>query len=293
MSAPNAERAAASVASLPAAIEGGDCYEAPKPNGDSRWRLCNYDGPWKSGPLTSAPDGHEAGDSCNALVVVEWAATLDAIEGGDGCRVCGEHEAAPIARNGELDEPVTKAKRTRKPKAVDATVYIGEKWTELGNSHQLVYHHGDDIRFVHPLKDWFIWNGIYWRRDDDAEIMRRAEWTIETLFNEAGLITDDATRQAFRKFALKSQSHAQIRAMVQLAQHSSYVVVSPNALDANPMLLGVINGTVELTTGKFREGQREDYITKQAAVAFDRSAECPNWIAFQKNRGRECRTYCL
>lgn len=206
MSAPNWPTQAPSEWHAPAplaAIEGGDGYEAPKPNGDSRWRLCNYDGPWKSGPLTSTPDGHEAGDGCFAALEVFLDTRLAAVEEGDGCRVCVEHKAAPMASNGEL-APVTKAKPPRKSKVADTTIYIGEKWSELGNSHRLVYHHGDDIRFVHPLKDWFIWNGTYWRRDDDAEIMRRAEWTIEMLFAESSLITDDATRQSFRKFALKS-----------------------------------------------------------------------------------------
>ena len=47
------------------------------------------------------------------------------------------------------------------------------------------------------------------------------------------------------------------------------------------MLLGVHNGVVDLNTGDFRGGQREDYITKLASVKFDPYAQCPNWIAFQ------------
>ena len=96
------------------------------------------------------------------------------------------------------------------------------------------------------------------------------KWTIEAIFDEAKEIADEEIRTAFRKFALKSQSNAQLRAMTQLAQHNLQVVLSPDALDANPMLLGVLNGTIDLNTCAFREGRREDYITKQCAVAFDR-----------------------
>src|ERR1700730_5812998 len=71
-------------------------------------------------------------------------------------------------------------------------------------------------------------------------------------------------------------------AMTQLAQHNSKVVLSPDALDANSMLLGVLNGTIDLRTGAFRDGRREDYITKQCAVFFDAEARCPEWIKFQK-----------
>ncbi|MGB6177238.1 MAG: phage/plasmid primase, P4 family [Methylocella sp.] len=158
----------------------------------------------------------------------------------------------------------------------------GEQWTELGNAHRLASQHGADIRYVHPLKEWFIWDGVFWRRDDSADIMRRAEATIESLFCEADSIADDALRQAFRRFALKSQARAQLSGMVALCQHNSKVVLSPDDMDSDPMLLGVRNGTIELATGEFRDGRREDYITKQAAVFYDREARCPEWEKSQE-----------
>jgi D5 N terminal like len=94
-----------------------------------------------------------------------------------------------------------------------------EQWTELGNAHRLVRHHGEDIRYVHPLEAWFIWDGVFWRRDDTGDIMRRAEATVEAIFDEAKEISDEEIRTAYRKFALKSQSRAQLSATVQLAQH--------------------------------------------------------------------------
>jgi putative DNA primase/helicase len=170
----------------------------------------------------------------------------------------------------------------RKSKIAAAEPVAGEHWTELGNAHRLIFQHGADARYVHPLKAWFIWDGNFWRRDDSADIMRRAETTIESMFEESKSIADDAMRQAFRKFALKSQARAQLGAMVTLAQHNLKVVLSPDDMDSDPMLLGVLNGTIDLNTGKFREGRRGDYITKQCHVAFDETAQCPNWIAFQK-----------
>jgi hypothetical protein len=86
-----------------------------------------------------------------------------------------------------------------------------KRLTELGNSHRLICRHAADIRYIHPLKAWFIWNGISWRRDESGEIMRRAEATIEAIFDEAKEIADEEIRTALRKFALKSQSNAQVR----------------------------------------------------------------------------------
>jgi putative DNA primase/helicase len=95
-------------------------------------------------------------------------------------------------------------------------------------------------------------------------------------------ITDIDDRDDCLKWAMKSQSRNQIAAMIELAQHQPGIALTPDALDADPMVLGVRNGVVDLNTGKFREGRRGDYITKQAAVAFDPDARCPNWIAFQE-----------
>jgi putative DNA primase/helicase len=69
--------------------------------------------------------------------------------------------------------------------------------------------------------------------------------------------------------------------MVKLAESELPVVLSHDRLDANPMLLGVQNGVIELGTGKFREGRREDYISKRCDVAYNKDATCPEWRKFQ------------
>jgi putative DNA primase/helicase len=51
-------------------------------------------------------------------------------------------------------------------------------------------------------------------------------------------------------------------------------------LDADPWLLGVKNGVVELKTGEFRAGRREDYITMQAGVSYNPDAGCTEWLKF-------------
>lgn len=162
--------------------------------------------------------------------------------------------------------PPGEAGAAARPPAADLD---GERWTELGNAHRLIARHGENIRYVHLCAAWFTWDGHYWQRDDDGQIMRLAEDTVEAMFNEAKTIADETLRQAFRKFALKTQTHGQFEAMLKLAQHQPGVILSPDKLDADPMLLGVLNGTIELATGTFRDGRREDYISKRCAVAFD------------------------
>jgi D5 N terminal like len=62
------------------------------------------------------------------------------------------------------------------------------------NARRLVYQHGPNIRYVHPAEILVHLDRYPLAARDDAEIMRRAELTIESLFHEANLIEDDTTR---------------------------------------------------------------------------------------------------
>ena len=110
--------------------------------------------------------------------------------------------------------------------------------------------------------------------------MRMAKATVEEMFTEASRINDEARRTALRNYALKSQNAQRLAAMIKLAESESEVVLSVEKLDADPYLLGVRNGVIELRSGKFRAAKRDDYVTKIAGVAFDAAAKCPQWESF-------------
>jgi putative DNA primase/helicase len=155
-----------------------------------------------------------------------------------------------------------------------------ERNTDLGNARRLVRVHGTDLRYVHAWRSWLAWEDGHWRRDTDQAVMRRAKDVVEHMFEEAGQINDEMRRNALRAWALKSQEGKRLREMIGLAQSEIKVVLPVSRLDADPYLLGVKNGVVDLRTGEFREAQRSDYVTKRAGTAFDPHARCPAWKAF-------------
>jgi putative DNA primase/helicase len=155
-----------------------------------------------------------------------------------------------------------------------------EKHTDLGNARRLVRLHGDNIRYIAGWKSWLVWLDGHWRRDDDGEIVRLAKATVEGMYAEATGIADEGVRTALRKHALKCQSAQRLAAMVELAKTEKAVVLPISMLDADPLLLGVENGVIDLRTGLFRPAEREDYVTKRCGVAFNPLAKCPNWDAF-------------
>jgi putative DNA primase/helicase len=60
----------------------------------------------------------------------------------------------------------------------------------------------------------------------------------------------------------------------------SELPVAPDALDADPMLLNVANGTVNLRTGQLLPHRQEDLITKVAPVTVNSSTSCTLWLQF-------------
>jgi putative DNA primase/helicase len=110
--------------------------------------------------------------------------------------------------------------------------------------------------------------------------MRLAKATVEAMLQETYGINDQDKRNRMLKHALLSQKATQLRNMVGLAESESEVVLSPDKIDANPLLLGVKNGVIDLQTGTFREARREDLVSKIAGCSYDEHARCPNWDAF-------------
>jgi putative DNA primase/helicase len=58
------------------------------------------------------------------------------------------------------------------------------------------------------------------------------------------------------------------------------MTISAAALDADPYLLGVTNGILDLRTRTARPASPAVLVTKRTNVHYDPSADCPTWLAF-------------
>lgn len=117
--------------------------------------------------------------------------------------------------------------------------------TDLGNAHRLVAQHGADLRYCHPWGQWLVWDGQRWRCDDTGEVRRRAHATARSLYIEAS--SSPASRDLGR-WAVRSESSAAINNMLREAQALAGIPILPAALDQEPFLLNVLNGTIDLRT---------------------------------------------
>jgi hypothetical protein len=153
--------------------------------------------------------------------------------------------------------------------------------TDLGNARRLVRLYGEDLRYCTPRKNWLVWNGTRWEWDQKGLVMQLAKRAVATIGREAADSSEEE-RKALLKWALTSESRKSLEAMVVLAQTEPGIAVTPDQLDADPWLLNVKNGTINLREGALLPHRREDLITKLAPVEFDREAEAPRWERFEE-----------
>jgi P4 family phage/plasmid primase-like protien len=164
------------------------------------------------------------------------------------------------------------------PDAAEAIPYDSPfNMTDLGNAERLVHRHGKIIRYVPAWKKWLKWDGRRWKIDDELAVPGLVKETIRSILNEAAFTDDLATRRALAEWALMSENHRQMEAVMKLAASEAAVVIQIECLDRDPWLLNCANGTIDLRTGELRSHRPEDYITKLCPVVYDPAAKCPLW----------------
>lgn len=158
----------------------------------------------------------------------------------------------------------------------------------LGNAQRFVDEYEDRIRYVSESRAWFVWDGKRWAEDRSGTVVRLAAKSAKRLYDfaEDKLISNDQATKLF-KWARASCDDRTIGGVLKLASTDLRVVVSAEKLDADPWVLNVENGTLDLRTGKLREHDPADLITKLAPVTYDPNAESPVW-----NRALEDATDC-
>ncbi len=193
-----------------------------------------------------------------------------------------ENLVATLDDNNRLCNPPMEEKEVRAivESACKETSGAHENYSDKGNARRLVQLFGEDIRYCYTLKKWLLWNGQLWAQDEDGAIMRFSKKTTDSIFVEAANEVDTDKRRMIIKHAMHSENASRLQAAITLANSESGIPIALEKLDADPMLMGVSNGVLDLWKGTLRNYQRSDYITKQSRVRYDPGAVCPRWLSF-------------
>jgi len=158
---------------------------------------------------------------------------------------------------------------------------LGEfKFTDFGNAERLVERYGDEMLYVPEWKKWLAWDGKRWRKDIDGQAMRNAKETVRALYAVAAGTGDEDRRKRISAHAQRSESAPRLKEMLNLTTTEAGMFVHPDQLDAEPWLLNVQNGTLDLQSGELKEHDRSDLLTMVIPVAYDPEAPSPRFEQF-------------
>jgi putative DNA primase/helicase len=211
---------------------------------------------------------------------------------------------APGEHSGEIDERRNEEPRAHAsdppppddrdvPHAADrspSSAYSSPHLTEKGNGERLAHRFGHELRHVVERRQWLAWDGRRWHRNANAAMVR-AKLVVEQLYREAADLAERAASdpnrysdlaKAVLKWAASSSTARALKAMLTLAQSEVPVAAVPDAFDRDPFAFNVLNGTIDLRTGRLRPHRPEDMLTMLAPTAYAPNARAPQWEHFLK-----------
>jgi hypothetical protein len=149
---------------------------------------------------------------------------------------------------------------------------------ELAVTERLLALHRENLLWARGL-DYFVWDGLRWRHDEMEEVYGLAKQVVQSLYDEANALDFESEehKQLYR-LACSVSKRGRIEGAIRNAR--SDVAVSADALDSQPYLLNVRNGTVDLRTGALRPHARADRITKLIPIDYLPAAKCQKWEMF-------------
>jgi putative DNA primase/helicase len=152
--------------------------------------------------------------------------------------------------------------------------------TDAGNAEMFAWLHRDLLRYDHRRGRWLEWGGHWWREDTTEQVVQRAVRTARYRFHQSDSIIDAKLRGAVAAWAIKSESRPRLDACLAIARSVWPLDDDGEGWDADPWLLGVENGVLDLRSGQLHDGRREDKVTRHAPVKFDPKAKCPTFNGF-------------
>jgi putative DNA primase/helicase len=161
------------------------------------------------------------------------------------------------------------------------------EYTEFGNAFKFLARFGEDFRYVVEWKGWIGWDGTRWKRDlGDVAVREKAKVISQSLWQDVLAMSGEmaaggsnaAKFKHLLKFANSSCTAKGTAATISLAR--SALPIEVKQLDRHDWLLNVVNGTLDLRTGKLRKPRREDFLTKLCPTAYVKEAPCPTWERF-------------
>ena len=155
--------------------------------------------------------------------------------------------------------------------------------TDAGNAERFAMEYTPYLRYVPELDKWIAYDGTRWNAETgDARAVQLGIKMARTMMEQAVRTEETDARERLAKHALKSEGAARVQAMLSLAKNLPSLIMHARALDQDPYLLNVPNGTINLRTGTLRPHNPADMLTKIGPVEYDPGARSEIWESHLK-----------
>lgn len=151
--------------------------------------------------------------------------------------------------------------------------------TDLGNARRLIDNNKDNIKYCNKV-DWFYFNSEIWKQDEESYILKLATQTAEKIIDEISENSDEEEVKAITKHCTSSQQLSKLKAMIEVAKSIDNVTIQPTKFDQDNFLFCVKNGVLDLKQNKLISFDKEQYISKQSLVEYNKDSTCENWLKF-------------
>src|SRR5205823_764251 len=145
--------------------------------------------------------------------------------------------------------------------SLDATTgRDGITLSSAGNAERFLRRHRNDVRWIQGISQlgtgtFYIWNGKRWSLAETNKLLLWMRQSINVV-REWLSTASQAEFATYVNFFRSSDSKHGLYDSLALAGPA--VRVSQSAFDADPLLLSVRNGVIDLRTCEFRQATRED-----------------------------------
>lgn len=155
--------------------------------------------------------------------------------------------------------------------------------TDMGNADLLIFLSRGNLRYIKEHSAWAYYDGKYWRlfQDHLALQLTRLVSAQRLAWAEAQTDVDDEKGKKKKQaltYALSCQDQRRINPMLALASKDPRILASINDFDANPYMLGVANGVVNLKKGELLPHTADLMISKSCKANYSPNSSHSRWI---------------
>jgi putative DNA primase/helicase len=153
---------------------------------------------------------------------------------------------------------------------------------DIRNARHFAAMFGGRMLYIHGHNEWLHWSGNRWVLCDQGQEIEAAKQVAQAMMADAAasLAVDQYRGKGHVREAIAAHNLPRLKAALELARSEPGMSTGPAELDANPMLLGVGNGVIDLKSGTLIANRPEMLITRHCAADYDPAAACPRWLQF-------------